>query len=619
MIIGTAGHIDHGKTALVHALTGVDTDRIPEEKQRGITIELGFAPLRTESDNVISIVDVPGHEGLVRTMVAGASGIDAALLVVSAEEGVMPQTREHMRVLTALDVRNGIVVLTKSDLIDAEWMSLVTEDVRSAIAGSSLSAAPIFAASARTGDGIDAVRYALQTMERSAAARPSQDLFRFVADRAFTLRGTGTVVTGTVWSGMLAVGEHVRLFPSGAVSRVRGIHTHGEQVQVAEPGRRCALALADITPDAAPHGTQIVTDETWTGTRILCADVDLVASTSELRPFGRDFMLYIAGSEARARVSPVVPTTASETLRTSLRVRMSLDRPVIARRGDRFVLRSPSPLDTVGGGVVVDPAPERGARGAWNAFAPEPQERLRALLGVAGGAGIETRALPIRLGIPPSAVPAAVAAADALTLGHSVFSLVALKHLAQDAKARVVRWCAAHPLDEGLPLAHLREELGVPIDAADWAVQRLCESHSYEVRDGLVTRPGEQLKLSDSDATLLARLLHRICDAAEQPPGVPELVVEFGARTEALLRFAARLGNLVAVESVRYYDAPVVSAQIDRLRGAMQPGREYSPQELRDILGVSRKYLIPFLEYCDRTGVTDRRPSGRTIRGISSR
>lgn len=619
MIIGTAGHIDHGKTALVHALTGIDTDRIPEEKQRGITIELGFAPLRTAAGDVISIVDVPGHEGLVRTMVAGASGIDAALLVVSAEEGVMPQTREHVRVLTALNVCNGIVVLTKSDLVDAEWIALVTDDVRLALASSSLSAAPIFAASARSGDGVAAVGSALGEMARDVTARPEQDLFRFVVDRAFTLRGTGTVVTGTVWSGALSVGDRVTLFPSGAVSRVRGIHTHGEQVQTAEPGRRCALALADVTPDAAPHGTQIVTDAAWTETRILCADVNLVAGVAELRPAGRDFMLYIAGTEARARVAPIAPSMSAGASRNAARVRLTLDRPVVARSGDRFVLRSPSPLDTVGGGVVVDPTPERGSRGAWEAAGREPHERLHALLQASGNSGIDARRLPIRLGVQPSLVPAAVAAAHAVTLGDGVFSLAALAQLARAADARITRWHASSPLDGGMPLARLREELTAPTEAADWAVEYLCKKGRYEVRDGLVGKRGDQSALSDSDAAMLARLLHRICDAAEQPPTVAELVVEFGARTEALLRFAARRGNVVAVESVRYYDTPVVSAQIDRLRGAMQPGREYSPQELRDVLGVSRKYLIPFLEYCDRAGVTDRRPSGRTLRGISSR
>src|SRR5437016_5967999 len=226
MILGTAGHIDHGKTTLVHALTGVDTDRLPEEKRRGITIELGFAPLHLADVGTIGVVDVPGHEAFVRTMVAGATGIDLALLVVAADEGVMPQTREHLAILRLLGVHAGVVALTKSDLVDADWLALVTEDVREAIAGGPLADAPIIAVSAITGAGVGKLRDAIAERARALPARAADDLFRLPVDRAFTVRGTGTVVTGTVWSGTLARDATLRLFPSGDEVRVRGLQAH---------------------------------------------------------------------------------------------------------------------------------------------------------------------------------------------------------------------------------------------------------------------------------------------------------------------------------------------------------------------------------------------------------
>src|SRR5512138_3241943 len=246
MILGTAGHIDHGKTALVHALTGVDTDRLPEEKRRGITIELGFAPLRLADGTIVGVVDVPGHEGFVRTMLAGATGVDLALLVVAADEGVMPQTREHLAILQLLGVTRGIVALTKCDLVDDEWRELVVEDLRALLADTPLAGAPIVPTSSTTGEGTAELRAAIAEAARDVPARAADDLFRMPVDRAFTIKGTGTVVTGTVWSGRLTRDATVRVLPADRSVRVRGIQTHGDQVEIAEPGHRTAIALAGI-------------------------------------------------------------------------------------------------------------------------------------------------------------------------------------------------------------------------------------------------------------------------------------------------------------------------------------------------------------------------------------
>ena len=242
MILGTAGHIDHGKTTLVRALTGVDTDRLPEEKRRGITIELGFAPLVLEGVGTLGVVDVPGHEAFVRTMLAGATGVDLALLVVAADEGVMPQTREHLAILSLLGIRGGVVALTKTDLVDDDWLALVSEDVRATLAGSALAQAPVLPVSAQTGAGLGELRAALAAAARTLPARDAADLFRMPVDRAFTVKGTGTVVTGTVWSGSLDRDAVVRILPGGRTARVRGLQQHGGAVDRVLPGSRAAVA-----------------------------------------------------------------------------------------------------------------------------------------------------------------------------------------------------------------------------------------------------------------------------------------------------------------------------------------------------------------------------------------
>src|SRR4051812_34224972 len=275
MILGTAGHIDHGKTTLVRALTGVDTDRLPEEKKRGITIELGFAPLQLEGVGTIGVVDVPGHEAFVRTMVAGATGIDIGLLVIAADEGIMPQTREHVAILDHLGVGRGVVALTKSDLVDADWLDLVRTEVATFLEGTRLASAKIVPVSATTRAGIDDLRAALIDVAKTVPAKPSQDLFRLPIDRVFTVKGTGTVVTGTVWTGELRDGATVRLLPQDRELRVRGLQNHNHSVEAIHAGDRAAIALASVEVEELSRGSWIVADPLWQLTRKARAEVTL--------------------------------------------------------------------------------------------------------------------------------------------------------------------------------------------------------------------------------------------------------------------------------------------------------------------------------------------------------
>ncbi|MEX0909398.1 MAG: selenocysteine-specific translation elongation factor, partial [Gemmatimonadaceae bacterium] len=351
MILGTAGHIDHGKTALVRALTGVDTDRLPEEKRRGITIDLGFAPLHLDGLGTIGVIDVPGHEAFVRTMLAGATGVDLALLVVAADEGVMPQTREHLTILTLLGVRAGVVALTKTDLVDADWLELVTADVAAVLEGSGLQRASIVPVSATTGAGLDDLRAAIRAAAASVIARDTDDLFRMPIDRAFSVHGTGTVVTGTVWSGTLRKGA-ATVFPCALPVRVRDLQTHGASVESVSAASRAAVALSGATVEQAGRGAVLVAGEGWAESSVLLAELTLSGSHVAVTPRTR-VRLHLGAADVGARARLFEPRAGQ--IQQPARIR--LDEPVVARAGDRFVLRAGSPLEVIAGGVVTDPLP----------------------------------------------------------------------------------------------------------------------------------------------------------------------------------------------------------------------------------------------------------------------
>ncbi len=615
MILGTAGHIDHGKTTLVRALTGVDTDRLPEEKRRGITIELGFAPLVIDGVGTIGVVDVPGHEAFVRTMLAGATGIDLALLVIAADEGVMPQTREHVAILDLLGVRAGVVALTKSDLVDADWLALVRDDVCALLEHTPLADAAIVPCSATTGQGIDAVRAAIAEAARGIPRRDADDLFRLPIDRAFSIKGTGTVVTGTVWSDKLGRDDNVRLLPADRMVRVRGIQTHGAPVDHAEPGHRTAVALAGVGVDEASRGAVLVSDPAWRPTLFLRADVSLLDDAPQsLRP--RTWVRFHLGTtEVGARV-----VTRGGALNPGERraARIVLDEPVVARAGDRFVLRSASPLATLGGGIVTDPfAPPR-AR-PWEIAPRSARDRVLLMLDEAGAHGLDVGAVSVRLGVRPAEAKSLVASLEqdaAIRVGNRIVSRAVAESLGSRLEALVAEYHAAHPLEPHASLQLIRSRLGAPAELADRIVRaRTAPSGPLELAGGGVKVRGWAPTLGESERITRETILQKLVDAGREPPNVDELTATFGMHTEGLLRHLERDGLVVQVEAGRYYTTSAVDELVSALRHGMTDGREYGPSELREFLGVSRKYLIPFLEYCDRRGFTARQAAGRVWRG----
>ena len=611
MILGTAGHIDHGKTALVRALTGVDTDRMPEEKRRGITIELGFAPLTLEGIGVLGVVDVPGHEGFVRTMLAGATGVDLALLVIAADEGVMPQTREHLAILDLLGVRAGVITLTKRDLVDDEaWMELVAEDVRALVAGTALDRAPVIATSATTGEGLDELRRALADAARTIPARSERDLFRMPVDRAFTVRGTGTVATGTVWTGMVRREDSVRIWPSGRPVRVRGIQAHGLSVERAASGSRAAVALAGVELDEVARGATLVGGEGWSATTILRAEVELLADVS--RPLGpRTRVRFHLGTlDVGARVIAAGGALAPGERRAA---RLALDSPVVARAGDRFVLRAASPTATIGGGVVVDPTPPKRAR-PWPMNLTAAQ-RAQLAIEEAGTEGVTLPSLPVRLGVAPDAVPALVSELvdSARRLGDRLLSARILDELGDRASDALEQFHREQPLEPGVPLQLLCSRLGAPAEVVDAVLERQVRAGRV-VLSGAVARSASWApQLSAGEAELAETLVAELAAAGAEPSSVAELVSRHGPGTVGLLRYLERQSRLVQVESERYYERGALETLLDRLGRHMDGGAEHSPAELREVLGVSRKYLIPLLEFCDRVGYTARLASGSRV------
>jgi selenocysteine-specific elongation factor len=610
VIIGTAGHIDHGKSALVTALTGVAMDRLAEERRRGITIDLGFAPLEVGGE-VVGIVDVPGHEDFVRTMVAGASGIDLALLVVAADEGVMPQTEEHLAVLEQLAVPAGIPVVTKADVVEREWAELVAAELSGRLEGSPVRFDSPIVVSARTGEGLDRLRAAIVAHVAARAARPAGDLFRMPVDRAFSVAGVGTVVTGTAWSGRIQVGSTVALLPGTGRGRVRSIESFHRSVERSEPGARTAVGIAGLGREDVERGMMLVeADGPFAPTGAL--DVEIVLEAGAPRPIGARarVRVHVGTAEVMARVSPRAPIPPG----ARGMARLALEHPVVARGGDRFVLRSYSPVVTIGGGRVLDPFPPA-RRTVWPAAlaSDAPGERLAALLERRPG-GLPTAALPVVLGTSPAASAAVAKETPGVgRAGETWVSLAALAARAARALDLLRRHHRAHPSDLGLPLETLRRGLGAGADIVDAVLADLVRTGRVRHREGVATLAGFTPRVEGGSAEV-DRVV-AILEAAElSPPSIEELERQTGRRdVAAILRLAASSGRVEAVERDRYYARPA----LDRFVAALtEIGREatIAPAALRDRLGISRKFLIPLLEWADGKGLTVRVPEGRRLR-----
>ncbi|MBI4410640.1 MAG: selenocysteine-specific translation elongation factor [Gemmatimonadetes bacterium] len=626
LILGTAGHIDHGKTTLIRALTGIDTDRLPEEKRRGITIDLGFANLPLPDGSELGIVDVPGHEAFVRNMLAGATGIDLVLLVVAADEGIMPQTREHLAIVELLGVRGGVVAVTKTDLVEPDWLELVLEELRAELAKTVFAQAPIVAVSGTSGVGLDELRDALRRAATEIEERSADDLFRLPVDRVFTVRGTGTVVTGTVWSGGLSKDQAVRVLPQGVAARVRGTQVHGHEVDGVSAGQRAAVALAGVEREQLERGCVLVVDPEWQPTRMLIARLRLIPETPwSIRPRQR-LRFHLGTAEVMARAALLEGSELGPGEEGWVQLR--LEAPVAARAGDRFVVRSYSPMTTIGGGWIAEPLPAKRKR-----LTAVERERLTTILtgtvedAVAarvrgsGWQGIHAARLPIEVPHRPREVHEAVRRLEhtvLLRLGQQLFPA----ELAAEARAllmeAVSRFHAQDPLRPGIDREELRRAL--PAQAApalaEAVLEALLSEGTLQARGGTVARAGFLPTLTPDQARARDQLLAAFESAGLAPPGLDELPQPLRSRSDLwpLLKLLELDDRIVQLANELYIATAALDRAVEALRQHLTGRAGLTPADFKQVLPVSRKFLIPLLEYFDRTGITARRGDERSLR-----
>jgi selenocysteine-specific elongation factor len=611
MIIGMAGHIDHGKSTLVTALTGRAMDRLVEERRREITIDLNFAPLEVDGGRVVGIVDVPGHEDFVRTMVAGVSGVDLALLVIAADEGLMPQTLEHLLILEQLGVPVGIPVITKADLVDADWLELVTLEVAERLESSSLAFEPPISVSARKGLGLDALRDRIAYHSGAPRESTSSDAFRMPIDRVFSLAGVGTVVTGTPWSGHLEIGDPVMALPAGRRGKVRSLESYGHPIGRAEPAVRTAVGLAGIDRSELSRGMMLLTDELpWAPTRAL--DVEIVLDRRALRPItSRTRLRVLLGTgEVMARGFPQGPIEPGGRGMA----RLKLEAPLVARAQDKFVLRSYSPVDTIGGGRVLDPHPPR-QRSIWspNLASQEPAERFRGLL-ERRPRGVRSSQLPILLGVSrKNAADIARREPGLRLLGDLVVTAGLIEAVGLRALALLRAYHREHPSVPGMPLETLRHGLAEAEAVVETALNDFARAGRLRRFGSVVSLAGFVPRVAGGDAEI-DRIVGILSQAHLSPPSVPELERSTGHRDlQPLLRLAAASGRVEAVERDRYYTREALEQFTGVLNDLGSRG-SIVPAVVRDRLGLSRKFVIPLLEWADERGITVRDGDARRLR-----
>ena len=633
LVLGTAGHIDHGKTALVRALTGVDTDRLPEEKARGITIELGFAPLDLEGGLRVSLVDVPGHEGLVRTMVAGATGIDLVLLVVAADEGVMPQTREHLAICELLGLAHGVVALSKTDLVAPELAALAAEEVSALLAEGPLAGAPVVPVSAQTGAGLAELRAALRSAVLAAAPRtPRSGPPRLAIDRAFAAKGFGSVVTGTLLGGPLAVGAAVEIFPSGLRARVRGVQSHSEQREHGEPGSRCALNLQGVELAQLARGQIVSTLGALAPADTL--DVSLFWLPSAPRAAGPvSVELLAATCERRARLAPIGAEELIPGTSGFARIHVGGD-PLPVLPGDRFIVRgfarSQSSGGTLGGGVVLDVAPPHRRRSDPQLLRElhelarrEPATDVRLRISRAALAGMSRERLLAETGLAGEALDAALTALveeGRVTKTGSALWLDALaaSTIEQRILAALTAWHMAEPIRPGIPARTLRGRLpeNVAPEAFEHALARLAERQEVSILGDLVRAAGFEALLSAADRAHCEKLAAGARTAGLEPPALREWSERLGLAVDKLRDLLAHLereGALVRAPGELWFDSAAVDALRERVVAHLREHGRLETPAYKALIGTSRRTAVPLMELFDEQHVTARRGEARIL------
>ncbi len=619
-VIGTAGHVDHGKSTLVEALTGINPDRLKEERERQMTIDLGFAWLTLPDGEAVGVIDVPGHRDFIENMLAGVGGIDAALFVVAADEGVMPQTREHLAILDLLQIPAGVIALTKKDLVDEEWLSLVSADLAEVVRGTALDGAPVVAVSARTGDGLPELKSALQQILSAHPPRPDLGRPRLPIDRVFTLSGFGAVVTGTLADGSFALGDEVEILPDRLTARVRGLQTHKTKVERAVPGSRVAVNLAGVETGELRRGMVVARPNAFHPTTLVDARFRHLPDAGLPLKHNAEVKFFLGAAEVLAAVR-LLTHDALPPGETAW-VQLALAEPVAAAKGDHFILRRPSPGTTIGGGVIVDPHARRKRRRDAAAIARletlargTPGEMLLQALDALGPAPLKEALQKAGLAERSETAAEALAEAadqllhldgEALVISQAIWS-----KLEADIRRSLGAYHAARPLRAGMPREELKSRLKLNPKIFQALLTRAAEQGVVAAAGALVRLPNHAVKFTPAQQASVNALLADFRRDPYNTPSVKDCAARLG--DEVLIALVEQ-GVLVQLSADVLLLAETYAAMVERVRAYLQAQGKMTVAEARDLFSTSRKYALALMEHLDAQGVTKRVGDERVLK-----
>ncbi|NLT65436.1 MAG: selenocysteine-specific translation elongation factor [Acidobacteria bacterium] len=628
VIVGTAGHIDHGKSALVRALTGVDPDRLKEEQQRGITIDLGFAHLDL-GEVQIGFVDVPGHEKFVKNMLAGVGGIDFVLLVVAADESIMPQTREHFDICRLLGVNTGIIAITKSDMVEPDMIELVRDEIEETVAGSFLENAEIIPVSSKTGEGIDRLKKAIHDLSLAARARPSNKILRLPIDRAFSIRGFGTVVTGTLTSGEVQKDQEIELIPGGLTAKIRGIQVHGSMTARAVAGQRTAVNLQGIDLAQVERGMVITVPHSFHSTRILDVHLLLLPSARPLKNLVK-VRFHQGTIEVLARVALIGQETLlpGETGYAQLR----LDSPVFCLHGDTFIIRQFSPTITIGGGTILHPHPPKHKSTDLKMLAAlreldqeNLQNKIPILLGMNPESAMNMKELNSFIGLPgnelaKACAPLAQSGKIAMIQAPSPILVLPnlLESLERQTLAQVEGFHKENPLQKGISKEELRKKIfdRLPLEVFRYCLDRLVEKQKIAFLEDAVSIHGREVQLTAEGEHIRDLIEQFYRNAGYQPPSFSDLQNSVPADPQEVRRISFWMIKekiLIKIADDIVYHRSTIDSIKSQIRSRFKPGAKFGVADFKELFDITRKHAIPLLEYLDRERFTRRLGNERVL------
>ncbi len=631
IILGTAGHIDHGKTSLIKAITGTDTDRLKEEKERGITIELGFASLDLPGGRHLGIVDVPGHEKFVKNMVAGATGIDIVVMVIAADEGVMPQTREHMEICTLLGIQHGLIAMTKTDMVEEEWLELALEDIREFSQATFLEDSPILPVSSLTGEGIPELLATLDEIAGSIPLRPPSSLFRLPIDRVFTMKGFGTVITGTLVSGKISVGQTIMVYPTGITSKVRGIQVHNQSAESAEAGMRTAINFQGLDKAAVQRGEVLSTPDALIASYMV--DVSFHYLASNKKPLkNRTLVRFHTGTSEEMGYLVLLDREELPPGQTVV-AQLRLDSPVAIVKDDRFVVRSYSPIRTIGGGQVINPIPQKHKRlrqdiveGLQHLADDDSEAIISQHVQQAGYGGVSLSHLKIMTNLTDKQLDTALQhLLSRKTITQTDKENRIFHHqstfdkLIQETVEYLGRYHNDNPLKAGMPKEELKSKFPRLSDPKvfNLILNQMIKGGQIAQEDNTVRLSDHRVSLGADQADIRKKILNIYRKGGLQPPysrEVPKMLGVDPNHTKDVLMLLVEEGQIVRTKDDLYFHANAITELQTRLVDFLKSNEEITTPRFKEMTGVSRKYVIPLIEYFDASKVTLRVGDSRKLR-----